>query len=75
MMNLKLALVLVLSSFVVVFLVQNFAIVEISFLYWRASMSGALLMFFTLMIGFVLGWFLHSYFLYRKSMGKQVYFR
>lgn len=74
-MNLKLALVLVLSSFAVVFVVQNPAVVEISFLYWRGSMSSALLIFFTLMIGFVLGWFLHSYFLYRKSMGKKVYFR
>jgi uncharacterized integral membrane protein len=55
--------------------VQNFAVVEISFLYWRVSMSSALLIFFTLMIGFVLGWFLHSYFLHQKSRGGSVYSR
>jgi len=33
------------------------------------SLSSALLIFFTLMIGFILGWSLHSYFLYRKFNG------
>ena len=59
-MNLKVILILVLSSLAVVFIAQNVAVVEISFLYWRVSMSSALLMFFTLMIGFLLGWFLHG---------------
>ena len=74
-MNLKLALVLVLSSLAVVFIVQNPAVVEISFLFWRVSMSSALLIFFTMMIGFVLGWFLHSYLVYRKSKRELVYLR
>lgn len=74
-MNLKLLLILVLSSMAVVFIVQNFAVVEISFLYWRVSMSSALLIFFTLTIGFVLGWFLHSYFLHQKSKGESIYSR
>jgi membrane protein CcdC involved in cytochrome C biogenesis len=30
-------------------------------------MSRALLIFFVLIIGFFLGWFLHSYLTYRKS--------
>jgi uncharacterized membrane protein YwzB len=30
-------------------------------------MSRALLIFFTLVIGFLLGWFLHSYLSYRKA--------
>jgi len=72
-MNFKLALILILSSLAVLFIAQNVALVEISFLYWRASMSSALLIFFTLMIGFVLGWFLNSYLLYRKSKGKSVH--
>ena len=38
-------------------------------------MSSALLIFFTLMIGFVLGWFLHSYLVYRKSKRELVYLR
>lgn len=69
-MNLKLTLILILSSLAVVFIAQNVAVVEIGFLFWRASMSSALLIFFTLMIGFVLGWFLHSYLLHRKSAGR-----
>ena len=71
-MNLKLASILVLSSLAVVFIVQNVAVVEIGFLFWRASMSSALLIFFTLMIGFLLGWFFHSYLLHRKSKGESV---
>jgi uncharacterized integral membrane protein len=74
-MNLKLALILILSSLAVVFIAQNVAVVEIGFLFWRASMSSALLIFFALMIGFLLGWILHSYLLYRKSRGKSDYLR
>jgi uncharacterized integral membrane protein len=74
-MNLKLTLILILSSLAIVFIAQNVAVVEIGFLFWRASMSSALLIFFTLMIGFILGWFLHSYLLYRKSKNEPVYFR
>jgi len=74
-MNFRLALILILSSLAVVFVAQNVAVVEIGFLFWRASMSSALLIFFTLMIGFVLGWFLHSYILHRKTRGESVYMR
>lgn len=66
-MNLKLVLILLLSSMAVLFIVQNTEIVEIGFLYWRISMSSALLIFFTLAAGFILGWFLHGYLLYRQS--------
>lgn len=69
----RLTLILILSSLAVIFIAQNVAVVEISFLYWRASMSSALLIFFTLMIGFILGWFLHSYLLYQKSKGESVH--
>lgn len=74
-MNLKLTLILVLSSLAVVFIAQNVTVVEIGFLFWKASMSSAVLIFFTLMLGFILGWFLHSYLLYRKSKGESVYSR
>lgn len=74
-MNLKLTLILILSIMGVLFIVQNSAVVEIGFLFWRASMSSALLIFFTLMAGFLLGWFLHSYLLYRKSKGDLVHLR
>lgn len=76
-MKLKLLLMIILSSIAVIFIVQNSVeVVEISFLFWRASLPSALLMFFTLLAGFVLGWFLHSYLLYRKSRKEEfVYLR
>lgn len=74
-MNLKLTLILILTSLAVIFIAQNVAVVEIGFLFWRAAMSSALLIFFTLMIGFVLGWFLHGILLHRKSKSEKVDFR
>ncbi|MHB1299570.1 MAG: hypothetical protein ACYCY8_01720 [Burkholderiales bacterium] len=38
-------------------------------------MSSALLIFFTLTIGFLLGWFLHGYLLHRKPKGGAVHSR
>lgn len=66
-MNLKLILILILSSLAVVFIAQNTAVVEIAFLFWRISMSSAILIFFTLMIGFLLGWIVHGHISGRKS--------
>lgn len=77
-MTLRLLLMLVLSSLAVLFIAQNVAVVEIGFLYWRASMSSALLIFFSLMTGFVLGWFMHSYRMHRRDMdnkGELLYLR
>lgn len=71
-MNFKLALVLILSSMAVLFIAQNVAVVEISFLYWRVSMSSSLLIFFTITTGFLLGWFVHSYLVYRQSRNKNL---
>jgi uncharacterized integral membrane protein len=71
-MNLKLALVLILSSMAVLFIAQNVAVVEIGFLYWRVSMSSSLLIFFTITMGFLLGWFVHSYLVYRRSRNKNL---
>lgn len=66
-MNLKLILIVILASLTVAFLIQNVAPVEVSLLFWNISMSRALLIFFTLAIGFLLGWFVQSYFSYRKE--------
>jgi uncharacterized integral membrane protein len=74
-MNLKLVVILILSSLAVLFIAQNVAVVEISFLYWRASMSSSLLMFFVLLIGFVSGWIVHSHLLHRKLAAGQVSIR
>lgn len=66
-MNFKLILMIILSSMALIFAVQNTAVAEILFLSWRVSLSTSLLIFATLVFGFVLGWFLHEYLSYRKS--------
>jgi len=66
-MNFKLIAIIILASVTVLFITQNVAAVEVSFLFWSISMSRALLIFFTLVIGFILGWSLHSYLSYRKA--------
>lgn len=72
-MNFKLALVLILSSLAVIFIAQNVTAVEIGFLFWRVSISSGLLLFFTMLTGMILGWFTHSYLLYRKSRDEYDY--
>jgi len=56
MMNMKLVLSLIMAGLVVLFIVQNVTVVEVRFLFWTLSMSRALLMFFILAIGIVIGW-------------------
>jgi len=66
-MNLKLILILISAALAFVFITQNAPVVDVRFLFWNVSMSRALLIFFVLIIGIVLGSFLHSYLSYRKS--------
>jgi uncharacterized integral membrane protein len=66
-MNIKLAMILILSSIAVIFVAQNIAVVKVGFLAWNFSIPSSLLIIFTLLIGFMLGWFVHSYIAYRKS--------
>ena len=66
-MSVKLVAAIVIVSLCVVFLIQNVASVDVVFLLWSITLSRALLIFFTLVIGFVLGWFLHSYVAYRQA--------
>jgi uncharacterized integral membrane protein len=49
--------------------------VEIEFLFWRFSISTAVLIFLGLLAGFLLGWSLHSYLAYRKSVDEYNYLR
>ncbi len=64
-MNYKILLILILSGLTALFIIQNVAIVEIQFLFWATQMPRSLLIFLLLFIGFILGWFVHSYFRYR----------
>lgn len=66
----KLIVTLVLVGLAVVFIVQNAAVVDIRFLFWKMSMSRALFMFFMLAVGIVTGWILHSYLLHKKEVEK-----
>lgn len=66
-MTLTLVVILILTSLVAIFIIQNVAAVEVSFLFWSLSLSRALLIFFTFIIGFLCGWFLNIYFTYRKA--------
>lgn len=74
-MNLKLALLLILLTLAVIFVAQNAVAVEINFLFWSASISSALLIFFTLLLGLLVGWYLNEYLRYRKYKGRAVYSR
>lgn len=60
-MNAKLIAAIILIVLVLLFVVQNTNIVELRFLFWKLSMSGALLYILLLMIGSFLGWLLHSH--------------
>lgn len=70
MMDMKLALILLLSALAAVFIAQNAALVEVVFLYWTVTISSAMLIFFTLLIGFVMGWSVHGFMLYRRNRGR-----
>ena len=59
-MNKKLVISLVLAGLAVLFIIQNVTVVDIQFLFWTLSMSRALLMFFILAIGIIVGWTLNS---------------
>jgi len=64
-MSFYLILILALAGIALTFVIQNVAAVEVNFLLWTISVSRALLIIFTLVIGFLLGWILHSYYSYR----------
>ncbi|MBU2620836.1 MAG: LapA family protein [Proteobacteria bacterium] len=66
-MNYRLILVLTLAGLAVLFIIQNIAVVEISFLFWSVQMSRSLLIFFMVAIGIIIGWFLHSFFNHRTG--------
>ncbi|MFH0966048.1 MAG: lipopolysaccharide assembly protein LapA domain-containing protein [Planctomycetota bacterium] len=66
-MSLKMVLSLVLASLGVILVVQNVEVVEVNLLFWHVSMSRALVIFFSLLSGFVIGWLLNSYLAYRRT--------
>lgn len=67
MANAKLVFSLVLSGLVVLFLIQNTAVVEVRFMLWSISMSRSLMIFFVFAFGILSGWLLHSHLVCRKE--------
>ncbi|MDD5723733.1 MAG: LapA family protein [Syntrophales bacterium] len=66
-MNTKLVISLILAGLAVLFIIQNVTVVEIRFMFWTLSMSRALLIFFLLAIGVVIGWSAHSFSISRRE--------
>ena len=60
-MSYKLTVSLILTGLAVLFVVQNAAVVEVRFLFWTITMSRALMIFFLLAIGILIGWLSRSY--------------
>jgi len=65
-MNFKITMVLIFACLVVIFVIQNVAAVTLNIFFWEITLSLALLIFFILAIGFIIGWLLHSFLSYRK---------
>jgi putative membrane protein len=66
-MGFQLMLILILVCLAVIFIIQNVAAVDVSFLFWSIAMSRALLIVFALIIGFVSGWIVHAYLALQRS--------
>lgn len=60
-MNVKMYVTLILLLLIVIFTVQNAAVVTVNFLFWKMEISRALLIFFVLVIGIIIGWISHSH--------------
>ena len=56
----KFLITIILFVMVMIFAVQNAAMVEIQLLFWEAAFPRSLLIFMMLLIGIVIGWFARS---------------
>lgn len=66
-MTVKMYVSLALLLLTVIFTVQNAAVVTVNFLFWKLEISRALLIFFLLVIGVIIGWFSHSHYQHTKN--------
>lgn len=66
-MNYKVGILAILALILLIFLAQNIEVVTVNFLIWEISMSLAVMIFFLLLIGFMIGWLMHNYLSYRKD--------
>ena len=61
-MTFKLVITTALIVLVMIFAVQNAAVVDIKLLFWDVEIPRSLLIFMMIFIGIVIGWFLRSVF-------------
>ena len=66
-MNFKIFSILTLIILAVIFITQNVTVVEVNLFFWQVTISRALLIVTTLLIGFLLGWFIKSYTGYKAT--------
>ena len=66
-MNYKIILSLILGILVVIFIIQNAAVVEIRFFFWTITLSRALVIFLVLAIGILIGWLMCSHIAHKKT--------
>ncbi|OIN97182.1 MAG: hypothetical protein AUJ48_00405 [Deltaproteobacteria bacterium CG1_02_45_11] len=59
-MSIKNIIILILLAFLLLFTLQNTQVVEVKLLLWTVSMSRALMLLGTLLVGLIAGWFLRS---------------
>jgi len=52
---------LFISALIVTFILQNTAIVNLHFLFWKVSMSRSLMIFLVLLAGMLVGWIAAGY--------------
>ena len=67
-MKAKLIIGAILAGLAVLFIVQNTSVMDLRFLFWTLSMSGALLMILILSAGILLGWLLRGTFSRRRGI-------
>jgi uncharacterized integral membrane protein len=60
-MSYRLILLLALAALVLIFIIQNTAVVEFSLLFWTVAMSRSLMFFVLVGLGVAIGWFLRGY--------------
>lgn len=66
-MKLKIILGVVIAGLALLFIIQNISVIDIRFMFWTLSISSALLMALLCLIGFLLGWLLHSYSIHNRK--------
>jgi uncharacterized integral membrane protein len=65
-MNYKIILSLILVILVVIFIIQNAAVVEIRLFFWTITLSRALVIFLVLVIGILIGWLMCGHIAHKK---------